>query len=498
VVVGEAVRRTKLRYFLEAPRLDQYDEKTIQQWTLFGLPMYAVRTGIGSGSGPKGAAPWWRGPRPKAGSEHQRFGAVTVDLHVGNAKSSLPPFLTQLNAHFDFSAPGVYIKYNALADVIDDPSPGCPHPGGCYYTLNGLVERGTGTADLPIHPYFIYDSRLSGTSQHGVLWMGGVYAEEDGWIPVIAELVSNGGDFSDHGSTPRIIRHRPRPRRRYPAEGEGPSCRPSDLELNTLVLTTGEALKDDESDPEYNIERLYREIDLEVFYFNNTVDGSGNCDREGPTLLPSPFGEDYHQVLGRKVEWAVPASDAGGVWRVVVVWDDEAEDTWRPIELEDDGTGTWRGSLTALNMARLTYFIQAADRRGNVTWLDYVPTDLPASGVSFDIPRSVDIVFSTTSSADLDVRVDDSPDPVTANEAMAYTITVSNLGPDTASTVTLTCDLPPEASYVFANGAGWSCREALGELTCMCESLASGGRNRSPAPFPYAIFCCRMFSVSSA
>ena len=39
-----------------------------------------------------------------------------------------------------------------------------------------------------MQPYFVYDSRLTGTSQHGVLWKGGEYEEESGWVPVFAEL----------------------------------------------------------------------------------------------------------------------------------------------------------------------------------------------------------------------------------------------------------------------------------------------------------------------
>ena len=40
---SDAGRRTKKRYFLETPRYDAYDEKTLMQWTLYGLPMYAVK-----------------------------------------------------------------------------------------------------------------------------------------------------------------------------------------------------------------------------------------------------------------------------------------------------------------------------------------------------------------------------------------------------------------------------------------------------------------------
>ncbi|MCP4661346.1 MAG: hypothetical protein GY856_38575, partial [bacterium] len=46
VAIGDAVRRVKERYYLESPRFDAYDVKTSLQWTLFGFPTYAVRTGI--------------------------------------------------------------------------------------------------------------------------------------------------------------------------------------------------------------------------------------------------------------------------------------------------------------------------------------------------------------------------------------------------------------------------------------------------------------------
>ena len=56
VAVGEAVRRAKQRYYLETPRFDGYDEKSLMQWALFGLPMYAVKTGIAGSSRAAGTA----------------------------------------------------------------------------------------------------------------------------------------------------------------------------------------------------------------------------------------------------------------------------------------------------------------------------------------------------------------------------------------------------------------------------------------------------------
>ena len=402
IAVGDAVLRAKQRYFLELPRFDDYDEKTLLQWSLFGLPMYAIRTGIVSVPGATSVSAQALESRrgtPVTG----QVGPVKVESHV-EAAVALPSHLIQLNAHFDFSAPGVYTKYNAFGDPLPEGTVGCPDPApgkpaGCYYTLNNLAGGGTGSSDLPIQPYFLYDSRLSGTSQHGALWTGGTYVEEGGWEPVIAELISNGGDFSNNGSTPWIVKPKPRPIRR-PTGDDELTCRPSDLEPSTLVVVTGESLKAGDSDPSYSRQRIYRGLDLEVLYFNDRGLG-GNCDRSGPELGPPIFNGAYHQLSGGKIDWAVPASDEAGVWRVVVVYDlgpkGDGQGEWRPVELTADGSGIWRGSLTTAGVSRLTYFLQAVDRRGNVSWLDFDTVDLPASGVPHDLPLAVDVIVPNVS-----------------------------------------------------------------------------------------------------
>jgi uncharacterized repeat protein (TIGR01451 family) len=503
VAIGEAARRAKLRYFLESPGLDAYDEKTMQQWTLFGLPMYAVKTRA-AGSSTLRAASAVAGERSDgaAGDRAQErpaveaLGGATVTRRFsgtagaetvgapGPAGASLPPHVTRLDLHFDLSAPGVYTKRNALGDVIT--APGCPPPvsgePGCYYTLNGLVERATGGADVPLQPYLIYDSRLGGTSQHGVLWMGGTFVEEPGWVPVFGELASNldpeGPDPSEHGSTPRRSMIRPIAPRVVP--GVDPAeCRPSDTELNSLVITAGEALKQEVGDPVYDRERTYRAIDLEVLYFNNTADGSGNCDRTGPALAPGPFaGSAYHQAVGTTVEWAVPPGDADGFWRVVVVVQDGVLDEngvghWVPVELADDGGGTFRGSLTVSGSNRLSYVLEAVDHHGNVTWLDFVPVVPPASGVEPPIVETVDVPLDL-GSADLAVAIVDSPDPVNAGQPLNYAVRVDNFGPDPAVELTLTAVLPAGTSYLGFVGAQWACGEIGGTVTCTKGALAAG------------------------
>ncbi len=464
VVVGDAVRESKLRYFLESPRFDDYDAKTSMQWTFYGFPMYAVKTGIAMDS----TAPQFSGWAPTADERPavERLGRVTVERHLAVGAADLPDYLSRLELYFDFTVAGVYVKHTAAGDKVADGTVGCPPdaPDGCYYKLNGLA---TGESDLPIEPYFVYDSRLSGTSQHGVLWLGGAYDQESGWLPVIGELVSNGGYFSDSWLPRAIYRPPGTPGRRILGDEDG--CRPTDLDLSSMVVDTGELAKADDGDPEYTIHRLYREIDLEVFYFNNTADATGNCDRTGPLFGAGP----HHQVTGSTIEWSVPAVDAGGVWRVVVVYNDETQGRWLPLDLVDDGTGTWRGSLRVTGTARLTYFLQAVDLRGNVAWLEYEPEVPPASGLPLGLPQPIEVLI-VPGQADVTVTKTAAPDPVLAGDPLSYNITVSNLGPDPADGIVVTDLLPAGVSLRLSGGSGWSCGHSGGTVTCTCDTLAVG------------------------
>lgn len=470
VVLGDAYRRAKDRYFLESPRIDDYDRKTLMQWAFYGFPMYAVKTGI-------------------AAEEKAVTGPVVIERRISGGKAApgapdpeLPPFLTRVEQRFDFTAEGVYRKHTAAGDVVPEGVVGCPEPSeggaeGCYYSLNGLA---TGNADLPIEPLFVYDSRLSGTSLHGVLWRGGSWEEEAGWKPIFAELASNGGDGSVHGSTPRMIRYRPKgPRRRGKKSplDDAESCRPSDLDLTSVVFVAGETLKAPEGNF-FSRHRLDRTVELEVLYFNDTETGVGNCDRQGPLFGDGP----YHEVRGTGIEWAVPASDEAGVWRVVVVYTDETPDpsgrgSWRPLDLADDGDGVWRGRLQLAGEARLTYYLQAVDRRGNVSWLLYEPPEEPASGVEQGIPLPVEVAV-VPGTADLAVDITVEPDPVRFGAPLLYTIEVDNLGPDAARAVSVTLSLPEPVTYVFGGGEGWICAETQGDRACARESLGMG-RNSS-------------------
>jgi uncharacterized repeat protein (TIGR01451 family) len=77
--------------------------------------------------------------------------------------------------------------------------------------------------------------------------------------------------------------------------------------------------------------------------------------------------------------------------------------------------------------------------------------------------------------ADLSVTKAASPDPVTTGNDLTYTVTVTNSGPDTATSVTLTDNLPAETTFVSCSSTGGGvCGGSGNNRTVTFASLASG------------------------
>ena len=76
--------------------------------------------------------------------------------------------------------------------------------------------------------------------------------------------------------------------------------------------------------------------------------------------------------------------------------------------------------------------------------------------------------------ADVAVSTTDTPDPVARGEQLTYSVIVTNNGPGTAATVTLTDQLSPNVRFVSVASSTGSCAEADGTVTCELGTLASG------------------------
>ncbi len=75
--------------------------------------------------------------------------------------------------------------------------------------------------------------------------------------------------------------------------------------------------------------------------------------------------------------------------------------------------------------------------------------------------------------SDLSITKSDNPDPVLAGEDITYTLSVANAGPNDATGVEATDDLPPGLTFKAA-GTSAACTEAGGTVTCDYGNVASG------------------------
>ncbi|MBV8518369.1 MAG: ExeM/NucH family extracellular endonuclease [Acidobacteria bacterium] len=133
--------------------------------------------------------------------------------------------------------------------------------------------------------------------------------------------------------------------------------------------------------------------------------------------------------------------------------------------------------------AVFTLVVQANGSLANGTVLSNTAT--VSSTTSDPTPGNNSATATTTiavASADLAITKTDSPDPVNAGANLTYTIAVTNNGPDSATTVTLSDPLPAGTTYVsITSPGGWVCTTpsagANGTVTCTNASLATGTSN---------------------
>jgi uncharacterized repeat protein (TIGR01451 family) len=76
-------------------------------------------------------------------------------------------------------------------------------------------------------------------------------------------------------------------------------------------------------------------------------------------------------------------------------------------------------------------------------------------------------------SSDLRITKTDSPDPVNVGSSLTYTIRVENLGPDAATGVTVTDQLPKEVDFVSATATAGQCASKGKKVTCDLGGLSA-------------------------
>lgn len=468
--IGDAVRAAKRSYHRESFRYDPYDHKTLLQWTLYGFPMAFVDRQLNTSTLSEEPAGPQFGAVDADGFQRGTVGKVVVARRLSEESPelafSLPDYLTRAEVRLDFTADGVYTKYNRASDQIST-SATCP-TAGCYYRLNLLA---TDESDLPIQPFFVYESNLSNTVPRESLWMGGVYRTEETWHPLFSGLQSS-SEVIDPRTLPMQYYVRPR--------GGGSTPLPDGPETGCLEPTfgygasagrfgilTGELIPASVNPLTWH-ERIFEKLDIETFYF-----GATPLDCRAPLL--NAASDTSFSSAGR-LHWRITTTDdplgvhSSGVWRVVVVWDDENwqdeagnwDGRYVPVELELID-GVWQGSIDASGHASIRYYVQAVDREGNVAWLNQ-ELAIPPSGIDPEVAaiRSVEI---EQIDADLHLVMSPAVSKVNAGQTVTIEGRVENHGP-TASPAHLSFTLPAGFTRLFAGGDGWTC---TGSTVVSCD-----------------------------
>lgn len=142
-----------------------------------------------------------------------------------------------------------------------------------------------------------------------------------------------------------------------------------------------------------------------------------------------------------------------------------------------DGTGYGQGES-------YLGFVQATtDGSGNVGFSETLAGSVTAgsfvtatatdpSNNTSEFCGCTEVIDPSSFTADLSISKSDDADPVAEGNNLAYTVSVTNSGPDNdSSTVTVTDTLPSGVSFVSASGTGWSCVENSGVVTCTRAGL---------------------------
>ncbi len=89
------------------------------------------------------------------------------------------------------------------------------------------------------------------------------------------------------------------------------------------------------------------------------------------------------------------------------------------------------------------------------------------------VQGTANITVAQLPDTDLSITVSATPNPVTAGDSLAYTVTVNNLGPSAAANLHMQLNLPAGVVFSDADGSGWVCGLSGSTVNCQRGSLAA-------------------------
>jgi len=157
-----------------------------------------------------------------------------------------------------------------------------------------------------------------------------------------------------------------------------------------------------------------------------------------------------------------PASggSGGSEGRSAIVERDESRNIERLDVLHTlEGRGHRRGEMMGTDQLRITL----RRHRTGLAAVGIAVTSLALFALLAMGGPSRGVAAGPEDPADLSLTKSDSPDPVTVGAVLTYTILVSNAGPDPATNVVVTDDLPKQVDFVSATASSGSCQSPPGK-----------------------------------
>ncbi len=411
--IGLAMKEAKLRYFnsLGAGSFSNYDEKILAEMTLYGLPMFNVT---------------FPTPRQRtAEADAARADPATIIVPPVDPMGVVSQIkdLTFDYDQVDAGARGSFFKLENSNEILangwrpvqplyTDPLQVTPGAGGVSY-VRGVLMLGGSFQEIPNDPVISTVVTEALYVETEPLFYNG------SWYPIFPVFIN-----------------------RIPVLSRGLDQR--------LVVFPGQFLATQGSSPTTGVQRLYDDMQVEIFTAGSSVTDFIAPKLWSVSLESTDPGQGRFQVLVEDNEGQAP--------RVIVLYRnlERSEMQWSRVELTyDPDSGLATGSLAMLPGA-YEYFVQGVDRWGNVSIL-------------LDRGNLLGGTISGEITADLKVTLAASPSTVTVPGTVQYTAVVTNLGPFPVTDVVLTDILP---SGVSLAGAPAGCSLNAGVLTCALGGMA--------------------------
>jgi hypothetical protein len=311
LTLGQALLQAKQQYYLSRVAFSNYDQKTLSEAELYGLPMYGV------GSAPRSLLA--AGPSSPAAAP--------------GATASTNPSDAPLSAF-----PGSGVQSAAFAAT--------PHfvpvtgQEGQYYTNDGQVQAPN---YRPLQPYLSLPAARSGLVAHGVV-IDGLTSQDH-------------APFTPDNVRPTLNSSAAEPPPTFTDEA-WPEKIPTLVSLGAnqnLNLITGQFFTDSSAG---GVERLWTQIGGRVTY-------SSSQDFTPPTIdsIDAFVSGGVAAFTGRFSDLD-QNGNPGTVAFAQVVYDDGAGN-WTALPLQyDSASGAWSGGAT-FSGAHVQYFVEACDAAGN-------------------------------------------------------------------------------------------------------------------------------------